>query len=153
MLSGQGFKDTINVIGGFNAWNGEAALLDENKGLALFDGVTSVESALAVAYSLEGRLQEFYESMGAKVTSDPVRQLFRQLSQIEVKHQARILAQLSDVTGKAVTRESFEAGQVSQVLEGGLTTEEYANLPMPSYDTVTDTSVLYFKSLIIIQSQ
>ena len=37
-----------------------------------------------------------------------------------------------------VTRETFEARQVSEVLEGGLTTEEYANLLMPAYDTVQE---------------
>lgn len=138
LLSGQGFSDIINLAGGFNGWIGEAAFFGEEKGLALFDGVESVESALAVAYSLEAGLKEFYESMAAKVDSDPARQLFHQLSQIEVKHQDRILEQYTHLTGRAVTRDTFEARQVPEVLEGGLTTEEYANLLMPSYDTVTE---------------
>jgi sulfur-carrier protein adenylyltransferase/sulfurtransferase len=136
LLSGQGFGDIINLAGGFNAWTGEAAFLGEEKGLALFDGVASVESALIVAYSLETGLKEFYETMAEKVDNAPARQLFQQLSQIEVKHQDRILSQYTEVTGQAVTRESFEAGQVPQVLEGGLTTEEYASLLMPAYDTL-----------------
>ena len=41
------------MAGGFNAWTSEAAFLGEEKGLALFDGVTSVENALAVAEFLE----------------------------------------------------------------------------------------------------
>jgi len=138
LLSGQGFSDIINVAGGFNAWTGEAAFLGDEKGLALFDGVTSVENALAVAYSLEAGLKDFYDSMAAKVDSDPTRQLFHQLSQIEVKHQDRILEQYTELTGKSVTRETFEARQVPEVLEGGLTTEEYANLLMPAYDTVPE---------------
>jgi hypothetical protein len=68
----------------------------------------------------------------------PARQLFHQLSQIEVKHQDRILEQYTALTGRSVTRDTFEARQVSAVLEGGLTTEEYANLLMPAYDTVTE---------------
>jgi rubrerythrin len=76
--------------------------------------------------------------MAVKVDSDPARQLFHQLSQIEVKHQDRILEQYTDLTGKSVTRDTFEARQVSEVLEGGLTTEEYANLLMPAYDTVQE---------------
>ena len=138
LLSGQGFKKVINVAGGFNSWTSEAAFLGEEKGLALFDGVTSVETALTVAYSLEAGLKEFYETMTAKVESDPAKQLFHQLSQIEVKHQDRILQQYAEVTGKAVTRDDFESDALPGVLEGGLTTEEYANLLMPSYDTVTD---------------
>ncbi|WP_372683580.1 rhodanese-like domain-containing protein, partial [Desulfosarcina sp.] len=138
LLSGQGFTAIINVAGGFNAWTSEAAFLGEEKGLALFDGVSSVENALAVAYSLEAGLKEFYDTMAVKVDSEPARQLFHQLSQIEVKHQDRILEQYAELTGKAVARETFEARQVSEVLEGGLTTEEYANLLMPAYDTVQE---------------
>ena len=138
LLSGQGFTDITNVSGGFNAWTSETAFLSEEKGLALFDGVTSVENALAVAYSLEEGLKDFYESMAEKVDSDPARQLFHQLSQIEAKHQDRILEQYAEITGKSVTRDTFEAQQVSEVLEGGLTTEEYANLLMPAYDTLTE---------------
>ena len=114
------------------------AFLGEEKGLALFEDVDSVESALAVAFSLESGLKEFYESMADQVDNAPARQLFQQLSQIEVKHQARILEQYTELTGQSVTREHFEAQQVSKVLEGGLTTQEYANLLMPAYDTLTD---------------
>lgn len=138
LLSGQGFSKIINVAGGFNSWTSEAAFLGEEKGLALFDGVSSVENALAVAYSLEAGLKEFYDSMADKVNNDPARQLFQQLSQIEVKHQDRILEQYTQATGTAVNRETFEAQQVPDVLEGGLTTEEYASLLMPSYDTLAD---------------
>ena len=138
LLSGQGFNPIINVAGGFNAWTSEAAFMGEEKGLALFDGATSVENALAVAYSLEAGLKDFYDSMAVKVDSDPARQLFHQLSQIEVKHQDRILEQYTELTGKPVTRDTFEARQVAEVLEGGLTTEEYANLLMPAYDTVQE---------------
>lgn len=138
LLSGQGFSEIFNVAGGFNSWNSEAAFLGEEKGLSLFDGVASVESALVVAYSLEAGLQEFYESMASKVDNDPARQLFHQLSQIEMKHQDRILEQYTEATGKTVTRDDFETHQVPEMLEGGLTTDEYANLLMPSYDTLPE---------------
>ena len=138
LLSGQGFTNIINVSGGFNAWTSDVAFLGEEKGLALFDGVASVESALTVAYSLEAGLKEFYDSMAEKVEEASARQLFHQLSQIEVKHQDRILEQFAEATGKAVTRDDFESGPVPEVLEGGLTTEEYANLLMPSTDSLAD---------------
>jgi rhodanese-related sulfurtransferase/rubrerythrin len=138
LLSGQGFSDIINVAGGFNLWTSDVAFFGEERGLALFDGVTSVESALAVAYSLEAGLKEFYDDMANRVDDDPARQLFHQLSQIEVKHQDRILEQYAEATGETVTRASFESHQVAAVLEGGLTTEAYANLLMPSTDTLAD---------------
>jgi hypothetical protein len=49
-----------------------------------------------------------------------------------LKHQDRILEQYTELTGQSVTRETFESRQVPEVLEGGLTTEEYANLLMPA---------------------
>ncbi len=138
LLSGKGFAEIINVAGGFNAWTSEAAFMGEEKGLALFEGVTSVERALTVAYALEAGLKDFYDSMAEKVESEPARQLFHQLSQIEVKHQDRILEQFETLTGTPASRERFETERLPEVLEGGLTTEEYASLLMPSYDTVTD---------------
>ena len=138
LLSGQGFGEIINMAGGINAWTSETAFLGEEKGLSLFEGVTSVENALVVAYSLEAGLKDFYESMAEKVNNKPARQLFHQLSQIEMKHQDRILEQYTEVTGKPVSRSTFESQQVPEILEGGLTTEEYANLLMPSTDTVTE---------------
>lgn len=138
MLSGQGFNDVINVAGGFNAWNSDVAFLGEEKGLALFDGVASVESALTVAYSLEAGLKEFYESMAKKNGHGPARQLFLQLSQIEEKHQDRILEQYAELTGKTISRDEFESGPLPEVLEGGLSTEEYASLLMPSTDTLVE---------------
>ena len=136
LLSGQGFTNIINVAGGFNAWTSDVAFLGEEKGLALFDGIASVESALTVAYSLEAGLKEFYDAMAEKVDEASARQLFHQLSQIELKHQDRILEQYAELTGQSVNRETFEARQIPEVLEGGLTTEEYANLLMPSHETV-----------------
>jgi rhodanese-related sulfurtransferase/rubrerythrin len=137
LLAGQGFGNILNLSGGFNSWASDTAFLGEEKGLALFDGITSVEQALTVAYSLEAGLKDFYDSMAVKVESDSARQLFHQLSQIEVKHQDRILEQYTALTGQPMSRDTFESQKLPEVLEGGLTTEEYANLLMPSYDTVT----------------
>ena len=138
ILTEQGFQEVINIAGGFNAWTSGVAFLGQEKGLALFEGVTSVETALTVAYSLEAGLKDFYDTMAVRVDSDPARRLFQQLSQIEVKHQDRILAQYAEAAGRTVSREAFESETLPGVLEGGLTTEEYANLLMPGYETVVD---------------
>ena len=83
-----------------------------------------MEQALTVAYSLEAGLKSFYDSMVPKVESESARQLFQQLSQIELKHQDRILEQYTELTGQTVSRDVFEAQKLPEVLEGGLTTEE-----------------------------
>ena len=139
LLADADFSEIINVAGGFNAWTSGVAFLGEEKGLALFEDVASVEAALVVAYSLEAGLKAFYDDMAGRVESAPARQLFHQLSQIEVKHQDRILEQYAAATGTRVTRETFEAQKLPAVVEGGLTTEEYANLLMPAFDSLADT--------------
>jgi len=138
MIAAQGFSDVYNLSGGFKAWKGEAALGSEEKGLELFTGNESVEETLVVAYCLEEGLQDFYQEMQTRVKNSDARELFQKLSEIEVKHQNRILEEYSEITEKPITREEFEKNIVVNTLEGGLTTEEYANLFHPDWESVTD---------------
>ena len=138
MIAAQGFSDVYNLSGGFKAWKGEAAFGTEEKGLELFTGNESVEETLVVAYSLEEGLRSFYLEMQNRVNNSDASNLFEKLSEIEVKHQKRILEEYSKITEKSITREEFEKNIVVQALEGGLTTEEYANLFHPNWESVTD---------------
>ncbi|MBC8549255.1 MAG: sulfurtransferase [Candidatus Brocadiales bacterium] len=138
MIAAQGFSDVYNLSGGFKAWKGEAAFGTEEKGLELFTGNESVEETLVVAYSLEEGLRSFYLEMQNRVNNSDASNLFEKLSEIEVKHQKRILEEYSKITEKSITREEFEKNIVVQALEGDLTTEEYANLFHPNWESVTD---------------
>ena len=138
MIAAQGFSDVYNLSGGFKAWKGDAAFGAEEKGLELFTGNESVEETLVVAYSLEEGLRSFYLEMQDKVNNSDARNLFEKLSEIEVKHQERILDEYRKITGSSITREEFEKNIVVNALEGGLTTEEYANLFHPDWESVTD---------------
>ena len=138
MMSAQGFSDIYNLSGGFKAWKGEAAFGTEEKGLELFTGNESIEESLEIAYSLEEGLRNFYQEMQTKVNNSDARDLFEKLSEIEVKHQKRILNEYSKITKKSITKEEFEKNIVVKELEGGLTTEEYANFFHPDWESVTD---------------
>ena len=138
MLAGKGFKNVYNLSGGFRGWKSKAAFGKEALGIELFSGDESPEKTLAVAYSLEGGLHDFYVSMIPKVKHDDVKDLFQKLSEIEVKHQDRIFSQYIDITGKSDSREAFEKSAVSETVEGGLTTEEYLNLFQPDLESVKD---------------
>ena len=138
MMVAQGFSDVYNLSGGFKAWKGVAAFGIEEKGLELFAGNESVEETLVVAYSLEEGLQDFYQEMQARVKNSDARKLFQKLSEIEVKHQKRILEEYCKITEESITREEFEKSVAVKALEGGLTTEEYANLFHPDWESVTD---------------
>ncbi len=125
MLSAKGFKEVINMSGGIKAWSSEKAFGREEQGLELFSGNESPEETLVVAYSLEEGLREFYVSMASRVTDENARRLFEKLSNIEVKHQDRILSEYGKLTGTPVSRDAFEKTLAVPAMEGGLTTEEY----------------------------
>jgi rhodanese-related sulfurtransferase/rubrerythrin len=138
MLAGKGFREVYNLSGGIKAWDSEAAFGPEDKGLELFSGSESPEETLVVAYSLEAGLKDFYVSMMNRPKDENARRLFKTLSEIEEKHQDRVLNQYIEVAGEAISREAFEEKIVSPAMEGGLTTEEYLSRYPLDLDIPTD---------------
>jgi len=142
LLAGKGVADVINLSGGFKAWNGEAAVGDEMQGLDLFSGDESPEHTLALAYSLEDGLLDFYLSMASRVKEDSAKHLFNRLSAIEVKHQDRIYSEYESVAEKPLSREEFVNSKVADAIEGGLTTEEYVSRFNPDWKSAKDITDL-----------
>jgi rubrerythrin len=138
MLSGKGFEDVINVAGGIKAWDGQVAVGPEEMGLALLTGKESIEETLVAAYSLEAGLRDFYLSMIAKVPSQDIKDLFRKLSDIETLHQDRIFNEYLQVSGKTVSRETFDKDVVVNAVEGGMTTDEYVQMYQPDWESAVD---------------
>ena len=138
MLTGQGFKQVINVSGGFKAWNGETAFGDEDQGLEMFSGDETPELTLVVAYSLETGLRDFYLTMVPKIQNPAAQKLFTKMADIELKHQDRIFSEYRKLMGSSIDRESFEQKTLQGVVEGGLTTDEYIQRFKPSLDSPTD---------------
>lgn len=138
MLSGQGFETVYNVTGGFKGWKGEAAVGQVEMGLELFTGDESPEVTLAVAYSLEEGLLDFYLSMIPRIKNADARNVFKKLSEIEIKHQDRIFKEYVKLTGKSDDREVFERDIVVNAVEGGLTTQEYLDLYKPDWESPAD---------------
>jgi rubrerythrin len=138
MLAGKGFDNVMNMSGGIRAWNDPVAFGSQEQGLALFDGTESPETTLLAAYSLEAGLRDFYLSMTDKVRAEPVRDLFRKLSDIEVKHQDRLFDEYLQVSGETVDRKTFDDRVVGSAVEGGLTTDEYIAMFKPDLESPGD---------------
>lgn len=138
MLAGKGFENVMNMAGGIRAWENPVAMGPEEQGLALFDGTESPENTLSIAYSLEAGLRDFYLSMTEKVQTMAVRDLFKKLSDIEIKHQDRIFDEYLLVSGKTFDRESFDSQTIAAAVEGGLTTDEYVALFKPDLESPGD---------------
>jgi sulfur-carrier protein adenylyltransferase/sulfurtransferase len=138
MLAGKGFENVMNMAGGIRAWDNPVAMGSEEQGLALLDGTESPENTLLIAYSLEAGLRNFYLLMTEKVQTAPVRNLFKKLSDIEIKHQDRLFDEYLLVSGKKIDRESFDKQTTASAVEGGLTTEEYIAMFKPDLESPGD---------------
>ena len=134
MLSAKGFKKVINMAGGIKAWNSGQAVGAEDVGLDLFSGRETLKEFLVIAYSLEKGLQDFYDSLTAKVESAQVKLLFKQLAAVEVVHQERLFKEYQKVSPQSANLQEFEQTLVVKATEGGLTTEEYLDRYQPDLE-------------------
>lgn len=123
-LAGNGFTNVINLSGGFKAWKGQSAFDTKEDGLELFTDLSKPTDVLTMAYSLEEGLQDFYNSMVSRAESEEVIKVFTQLAAIEDLHKDRLFKEYTRITGSD-DKEEFLASMQKQMLEGGLTTEEY----------------------------
>lgn len=132
------FGEIINLIGGFNAWEGEAALGREDQGLTFFTGVESAEEILEIAYGLEYALREFYLSMEKKTNNMEIQELFSKLADIETLHQKKILEEYARITGQGIKEDELKTAALKGPLEGGMTTQEYIDYYMPEWEDPED---------------
>lgn len=132
-LKAEGFKKIINLKGGIKAWDGNEAVGKEDQGMQLFENLGSVEQILTTAYSLEDGLQDFYLRMMQKVTSTEVIGLFRKLADIEDVHKDKIFEEYVRITGTD-DRLDFEKNIKAEMLEGGMSTEEYLERFAPDFE-------------------
>lgn len=131
-------REIINLSGGFESWEGKAALGDKDQGLTFFTGLESPQKVLEVAYCLEQGLGEFYLSMMDQVKNLEVQKLFKTLADIEILHQESILKEYARITGENTTKKSFENSLSTGSMEGGMTTREYMDYYMPNLDDPED---------------
>lgn len=89
----------------------------------LFTGKEEPQEVLKVAYSLEQGLYDFYISMEKEAKIEKVKDLFANLSDIEVKHQMSIYFAYNDISDVEVDKEEFEKMVETKALEGGLSTK------------------------------
>lgn len=119
LMAGKGFTNVLNLSGGFKAWNGWAGFGDYDAGMELFSDAVSAQDAMEVALGMEAALEKFYEEMAGKVSDDEASKLFRRLSRVETVHKTAVADRYRATTGQEAP------DPVSEVYEGGMTTEEY----------------------------
>lgn len=138
MLSGIGFKEAINMAGGFKAWECRSGFSDEQAEIQLFTGDISSREALMVAYSLEAGLEDFYTIMVSRLDHAAAITLFEHLAKIEAEHRMRIISEYRNITNEPLECAEFEKKVADCVAEGGMSTDEYVNLFRPDWNHLTD---------------
>jgi rubrerythrin len=105
--------------GGIDAWHGLVSRAEVDQGIYLLEGNESPEEALALAYGLEEGARRFYSTLTDRVADAGVKDLFRKLSEIEVRHQDKLWERYEEIADDTADRDAFEADLVPQALEGG----------------------------------
>lgn len=93
---------------------------------------------MIVAYSLEQGLENFYRNMIQQINDESVKKIFNRLAGIEVIHRENLLVLYRMATGRNASHEMIQSKLLPDVVEGGLSTEEYLNLYNPDLDSAGD---------------
>ena len=96
------------------------------------------EKIIILAYGMEDGLKGLYRSMAEKMDDQEVVDLLSKLAVIEENHKQRLFRLYLTLDPAAIDRETFEADIISEVMEGGFTTEEFLEQNRPAMETTAD---------------
>ncbi len=125
LLSGKGFKEVYNLKGGINAWEGLAAEGPEEAGMLYLKGDETAAEIIILAYGMEAGLGSLYLKLAEMLDEPEVIRILTKLAGIEDKHKEKLYAVYSTLNPAVTDIEAFEADISADVMEGGLTTDEF----------------------------
>lgn len=125
LLSGQGFADVRNILGGAMAWRGLTAAGPVSLGLVHFRGDESVGDILRLAYRMEGTLADLYERLAAGAADREVADLLGTLASMEQGHQRLVFDAYRLATSSGEDQVAFERGLAFDVLEGAVSADDF----------------------------
>ncbi len=108
-------------------------------GWMIFTGDESPLEVITFAYGMEQGLGEFYSSAAEMIEDKNVVGLLRKLARIEENHKKKLLDLYMTLGETGKGREAFEAEIMSEMMEGGFTTEEFIEKNRPAMETTADT--------------
>jgi rubrerythrin len=114
-----------NLKGGLRAWHGLTAVGPVDMGRVTLTGDESPLEVIAFAYGMEQGLGEFYSSAADIFEDKDVAGLLRKLARIEENHKQKLFDMYMALTETETEREVFESEIMSEMMEGGFTTEEF----------------------------
>ncbi len=150
LLAGNGFSKVMNLSGGFKAWNGATGFGSYDSGLELFPQTLGLEQAIVTAWGLENALEAFYATQMGQAVQGDVADVFGTLAKMESSHKRRLQRQYADIVDAPIDGTGVEAAMARNLVEGGLTTEEY--LARAKVDTNDVMEVLQFAMMLEAQA-
>jgi rubrerythrin len=127
-----------DLSGGLKAWQGLRAAGPAEKGMVMITGKESAAEIVVIAYGMEEGLRGFYAEMTPKIDNQDMAQLFRNLAEVEVNHKARLFGLYKTLEPDTPNQEQFEEQVTSELMEGGLTPEEFVEANQPALKSEQD---------------
>jgi rhodanese-related sulfurtransferase/rubrerythrin len=124
LMSGQGVKETYNMIGGITAWKNEYAVGPQALGMVYFSGEETPLEILTLAYAMEANLGVFYSEMASSAKSE-IAEMFDRLLKFEKGHKAKVFNMARDLDPSLKAQEDLEKRHSVAALEGGMTAAEF----------------------------
>jgi len=120
------------------AWHGFTAAGPAEVGMAMLQGDETPAEVIILAYGMEEGLRGFYEKLGSQTPDHEVAALFGRLAGIEVLHKEKLYQLYRSYDPGVVDMEGLESKVESEIMEGGLTTEEFIVENRSAMKTVSD---------------
>ncbi len=136
LLAGNGFKDVNNLKGGIKAWQGLITAGPADMGMSLLKGDEAPEEIIVLAYGMEKGLGRFYALVSRQTNDKEVADLLGILSNVEELHKKMLFNLYLSIDPTVSGTKTFETKIVSDVMEGGFTTEEFLEKNKPAMQTV-----------------
>ena len=108
--------------GGIQAWHGLTADGPPEGGVAYFESGTGAADMASLAWALEENTRLFYTSLTDMRPGTDEAELFTKLVEAEEHHKGTLSSMHEQLSDEPVNR--FHQGQVSPILEGGVSLEE-----------------------------
>jgi rhodanese-related sulfurtransferase/rubrerythrin len=124
LISGQGFEDVYNILGGIMAWKNEYAVGPQILGMISFSGDESPLEILRIAYTMESNLGTFYSEMASSANPE-LAVTFGLLSKFEKGHKAKVFNLACGLDPSLKNHDHMGQKHSAIALEGGMTTEEF----------------------------
>lgn len=124
LLSGQGFQNVSNMLGGILAWTGAAAVGTPETGMQYLTGSEAPGDILALAYSMEHELGVFYQGLAQSSPSQELREVFAKLAGFEDKHKLVVYHLYKTLHPQSTGIEELASKATVKAMEGGRSTQD-----------------------------